>query len=157
MFYAQASSEQARTYILLKEKHLTMNGFIMIFSNENIVSNASHYEYLLRQAQTFISIQFNQKNRCENKNYLHERLANDPLKAVLSISIVKRFGWGLTGWGLAWECSSISSLLTTRNSPTADSSSVFSQSPINNMELTQRRRRRQCDWQKTNRNRLAKK
>ena len=42
MFYAQASSEQARTYILLKEKYLTMNGFIMIFSNENIVSNASH-------------------------------------------------------------------------------------------------------------------
>ena len=49
MFYALASSEQARTYILLNEKHLTMNGFIMIlmiFSNENIVSNASHYQYL---------------------------------------------------------------------------------------------------------------
>ena len=66
-----------------------------------------------RQAQTFISVQFNQKNRCENKNYLHERLANDPLKAV--VSIVKRFGWGLRGWGLALECSRISSLLTTSN------------------------------------------
>ena len=40
---------------------------------------------IFRQAQTFISIQFNEKNRCGNKNYLHERLANDPLKAVVSI------------------------------------------------------------------------
>ena len=83
---------------------------------------------IFRQAQTFISIQFNQKNRCGNKNYLHERLPNDPLKAV--VSIVKRFGWGLRGWGLALECSRISSLLTTRNVPTAELSSVFSQSPI---------------------------
>lgn len=44
-----------------------------------------HINYIFRQAQTFISIQFNQKNRCGNKNYLHERLANDPLKAVVSI------------------------------------------------------------------------
>ena len=97
-----------------------------------------HIINIFRQAQTFISIQFNQKNRSENKNYLHERLANDPLKAV--VSIVKRFGWGLRGRELAWECSRISWLLTTRNFPTADSSSVFSQSPINNMELKQRRR-----------------
>ena len=51
-----------------------------------------HIINIFRQAETFISIQFNQKNRCENKNYLHERLANDPLKAV--VSIVKRFGGG---------------------------------------------------------------
>ena len=83
-----------------------------------------HIINIFRQAQTFISVQFNQKNRCGNKNDLHERLPNDQLKAV--VSIIKRFGWGLRGWGLALECSRISSLLTTRNVPTAESSSVFS-------------------------------
>ena len=47
-----------------------------------------------RQAQTFISVQFKQKNRCENNNYLHERLANDPLKAVVS-SYCKEVGVGV--------------------------------------------------------------
>ena len=90
-----------------------------------------HIINIFRQAQTFISIQFNQKNRCGNKNYLHERLTNDPLKAVVSIVNTEEVRLGLRGWGLALECSRISSLLTTRNVPTAESSSVFSQSPIN--------------------------
>ena len=71
-----------------------------------------HIINIFRQAQTFISIQFNQKNRCENKNYVHERLAIDPLKAV--VSIVKRFGWGLRGWGLAWE---FNAAVSPRSSP----------------------------------------
>ena len=89
-----------------------------------------HINNIFRQAQTFISIQFNQKNRCGNKNYLHERLANDPLKAVVSIVNTEEVRVGVERVGLALQCSRITSLLTTRNVPTAESSSVFSQSPI---------------------------
>ena len=95
MFYAQASSEQARTYILLKEKHLTMNGFIMILVMKTSLA-MRHIINIFRQAQTFISVQFNQKNRCGNKNDLHERLPNGPLKACSSIYCKEfRVGAGL--------------------------------------------------------------
>jgi len=62
-----------------------------------------HIIDIFRQAQTFISIQFNQKNRCENKNYLRERLGNDPLKAVVSHCKEVRVGVERVGAGLGMQ------------------------------------------------------